>query len=47
MTATEDPFRALAERLLRTGKVTEETTFDQLPAILAAEAIGDVDEACR
>jgi hypothetical protein len=39
-----DPFGALAEQLLRTGKVTDNTTYGELYKILAAEA-ADVEEA--
>jgi hypothetical protein len=35
------PFRALAERLLRSGAVHGMTTIADLPAIFAAEAAGE------
>lgn len=36
--ATPNHVREQAERLLRSGVVTEETTFDDIPAILAWDA---------
>ena len=33
-----NPYRLLAERLLRSGAVTEETTFGDIPALLAWDA---------
>ena len=35
--ANPTPTRLLAEKLLRTGKVTDETTFAEMPGIIAAE----------